>query len=40
MKATQCLHDFGQGLWLGDITRDLLTAGTLHRQRYRQLKGA
>ena len=31
MKATQKLHDLGQSLWLDNITRDLLTSGTLHR---------
>jgi len=31
MKATQQLHDFGQSLWLDNITRDLLTSGTLRR---------
>jgi transaldolase len=31
MKATQKLHDFGQSLWLDNITRDLLTTGTLQR---------
>jgi len=29
MKATQMLHDLGQSLWLDNITRDLLTGGTL-----------
>ena len=29
MKATQMLHDLGQSLWLDNITRDLLTSGTL-----------
>jgi transaldolase len=29
MKATQKLHDFGQSLWLDNITRGLLTSGTL-----------
>jgi transaldolase len=29
MKATQQLHDLGQSLWLDNITRGLLTAGTL-----------
>jgi transaldolase len=29
MKATKELHDLGQGLWLDNITRDLLTTGTL-----------
>jgi transaldolase len=29
MKATQQLHDLGQSLWLDNITRDLLDAGTL-----------
>jgi len=29
MKATQKLHDLGQSLWLDNITRDLLTSGTL-----------
>jgi transaldolase len=31
MKATQMLHDLGQSLWLDNITRDLLTRGTLQR---------
>jgi transaldolase len=31
MKATQRLHDLGQSLWLDNITRDLLTTGTLQR---------
>ena len=31
MKATQRLHDLGQSLWLDNITRGLLTSGTLHR---------
>ena len=29
MNATQELHDLGQSLWLDNITRNLLTAGTL-----------
>src|SRR5262245_50496611 len=29
MKATQLLHNPGQSLWLDNITRDLLTSGTL-----------
>ena len=29
MKATQQLHDLGQSLWLDNITRGLLTGGTL-----------
>ena len=29
MKATQLLHNLGQSLWLGNITRDLLNTGTL-----------
>lgn len=29
MKPTQQLHDLGQSLWLDNITRDLLTSGTL-----------
>ena len=29
MNATQKLHDLGQSLWLDNITRDLLTSGTL-----------
>ena len=29
MKATQQLHNLGQSLWLDNITRDLLDAGTL-----------
>ena len=31
MKATARLHDLGQSLWLDNITRDLLTTGTLRR---------
>jgi transaldolase len=31
MKATAKLHDLGQSLWLDNITRDLLTTGTLRR---------
>ncbi len=31
MKATELLHDLGQSLWLDNITRDLLTTGTLKR---------
>ena len=31
MKATQRLHDLGQSLWLDNITRGLLTEGTLRR---------
>jgi transaldolase len=31
MKATQRLHDLGQSIWLDNITRDLLTSGTLKR---------
>ena len=31
MKATQKLHDMGQSLWLDNITRGLLKAGTLDR---------
>ena len=31
MKAAQKLHDLGQSLWLDNITRDLLTTGTLKR---------
>src|SRR5664279_5830141 len=30
MKATQKLHEIGQSLWLDNITRGLLTSGTLH----------
>lgn len=29
MKATQMLHNFGQSIWLDNITRDLLDSGTL-----------
>jgi transaldolase len=29
MKATQQLHAMGQSLWLDNITRGLLTSGTL-----------
>jgi transaldolase len=31
MKATRQLHEMGQSLWLGNITRALLTSGTLRR---------
>ena len=31
MKATEKLHDLGQSLWLDNITRELLTTGTLKR---------
>lgn len=31
MTATQRLHDLGQSLWLDNITRGLLTSGTLER---------
>ncbi|SFL30996.1 transaldolase [Nitrosomonas aestuarii] len=31
MKTTQQLHDLGQSLWLDNITRELLTSGTLDR---------
>lgn len=31
MKPTQQLHDLGQSLWLDNITRGLLTEGTLRR---------
>src|SRR5271168_874208 len=31
MKATEKLHEMGQSLWLDNITRDLLTSGTLRR---------
>jgi transaldolase len=31
MDATRLLHDLGQSLWLDNITRDLLTSGTLRR---------
>jgi transaldolase len=31
MKATRTLHDLGQSLWLDNITRDMLDAGTLKR---------
>ncbi|HEX5270363.1 MAG TPA: transaldolase [Gemmataceae bacterium] len=33
MNATQKLHDIGQSLWLDNITRGLLTSGTLGRYR-------
>ena len=37
MKATETLHNVGQSLWLDNITRDLLTSGTLKRyiERFR-----
>ncbi len=31
MKTTETLHNAGQSLWLDNITRDLLTSGTLKR---------
>ena len=31
MNATGKLHDLGQSIWLDNITRDLLTSGTLQR---------
>ena len=31
MKATQLLHNLGQSIWLDNITRDLLSSGTLRR---------
>jgi transaldolase len=31
MKATKKLHELGQSIWLDNITRDLLTSGTLQR---------
>ena len=31
MNPTQQLHDLGQSLWLDNITRGLLTSGTLRR---------
>ena len=31
MNSTQQLHDLGQSLWLDNITRALLTSGTLGR---------
>jgi len=31
MNATQKLHEIGQSIWLDNITRGLLTSGTLHR---------
>ena len=31
MNLTQLLHDMGQSIWLDNITRDLLTSGTLDR---------
>ena len=31
MKATELLRNFGQSLWLDNITRDLLNEGTLKR---------
>jgi transaldolase len=31
MKTTQQLHDLGQSIWLDNITRGLLTSGTLSR---------
>ena len=31
MNATKALHDLGQSIWLDNITRDLLSSGTLRR---------
>jgi len=31
MKATELLNNFGQSIWLDNITRDLLDSGTLSR---------
>jgi transaldolase len=31
MKPTRTLHDLGQSLWLDNITRELMTSGTLQR---------
>jgi transaldolase len=31
MRATKALHELGQSLWLDNITRELLTTGTLQR---------
>jgi transaldolase len=31
MKATQLLHNMGQSIWLDNITRALLTSGTLRK---------
>ena len=31
MKPTQKLYDLGQSLWLDNITRNLLSSGTLRR---------
>jgi transaldolase len=33
MKATQNIHDIGQSIWLDNITRGLLSSGTLRRYR-------
>jgi len=33
MKATQLLHDLGQSLWVDNITRDLVSTGTLARSK-------
>src|SRR5262245_51552956 len=33
MNATKTLHDIGQSLWLDNITRGLLTSGTMRRYR-------
>jgi hypothetical protein len=31
MNSTNALHDLGQCLWLGNITRNLVNGGTLQR---------
>jgi transaldolase len=33
MKPTQKLHDFGQSLWLDNITRALVNSGKLRQYR-------
>jgi hypothetical protein len=37
MKATSTLHDLGQSFWLDNITRNLLTSGTLAGRLHRHI---
>ncbi len=32
MRATQLIHDGGRSIWLDNISRNLLTSGTLHSE--------
>lgn len=37
MEGKQKLHDLGRSLWLDNITRDLLSSGTLKRWKGQDL---